>query len=45
MTDVHFRLAYEEDAKTISFFIKAMLKEMESVGGHEINPDELFVRK
>jgi GNAT superfamily N-acetyltransferase len=42
MTDIQLRHAKEEDSRSISFFVRAMMKEMESVGGHESNPDDIF---
>ena len=42
MTDIRLRHANEQDGKSISYFVRAMMKEMESVGGHESNPDDSF---
>lgn len=42
MTDIQLRHANVHDSKSISFFVRAMMKEMESVGGHQANPDDIF---
>jgi ribosomal protein S18 acetylase RimI-like enzyme len=42
MSNIRFRHADEQDSKSISYFVKAMLKEMESMGGYKVNPDAIF---
>lgn len=42
LTNLQFRHANEKDSNSISHFIREMLKEMESIGGRKVNPDENF---
>ena len=42
MKDLQIRHADENDSDSISCFIREMLKDMESIGGHRVNPDAHF---
>ena len=42
MSDIQLRHAKEEDSKFISFFVRAMIEEMESMGGQKANPEDIF---
>ena len=42
MKDLHLRHAKEEDSGSISFFVRAMMNEMESMGGQKANPEDIF---
>ena len=42
MTDIQLRHANERDSKSISYFVRAMMKEMESMGGQKANPEDIF---
>ena len=40
--DILVRNATANDSDVIVLFIRAMLQDMASVGGHDVNPDETF---
>jgi ribosomal protein S18 acetylase RimI-like enzyme len=42
MKDIQLRYAVENDYETITYFIRAMLQDMHSAGGHSVNSDEIF---
>jgi ribosomal protein S18 acetylase RimI-like enzyme len=41
-SDILIRNATANDSDVIVLFIRAMLQDMASVGGHDVNPDETF---
>lgn len=41
-SDVQIRSASTNDSAVIVLFVRAMLQDMASVGGHDVNPDETF---
>lgn len=42
MADVRVRYATDNDSEVIVLFFRAMLQDMASLGGHEVNRDETF---
>ena len=42
MKDIQLRYAVENDCETITYFLQAMLQDMQSAGGHSVNSDEIF---